>query len=49
LTISSDLATLIRVGGGLIIGAGVYGILIWLLGVSEAKVVVRALENKIKK
>jgi putative peptidoglycan lipid II flippase len=49
LTISSDLAPLIRVGGGLVIGAGVYGILIWLLGVSEAKVVVRALENKIKK
>jgi len=49
LIISSDLVPLIIVGGGLVIGTGVYGILIWLQGVSEAKAVVRALENKIKK
>ena len=49
LSISSDIAPMVVVGGGLVIGAGVYGFLIWVLGVSEVKVGVRAIKNRIRK
>lgn len=42
LSISGDLPPLIIVAGGLIIGAGMYGILLLLMGVSEARMVLRA-------
>jgi putative peptidoglycan lipid II flippase len=42
LNISSGLSPLITVVGGLVIGAGVYGTLLVLMGVSEARALVRA-------
>ena len=49
LSISSDLAPLIIVGGGLVIGAVVYGVLLLIMGVKEARTVVRAGWSRLRK